>query len=232
MMSKRSWTYGIAMLLVAALWMAPLAQAEDTQGGNPLMDPSSDAVNQPAPEVFKAKFETTKGDVVIEVHRDWSPRGAQRFYNLVKNGFYDGCRFFRVISGFMAQVGINGDPEVMATWRSANIMDDKVTQSNQRGFVSFAKTGAPNSRSTQIFINFKDNSMLDRQGFSPFGKVVEGMEVVDNLYAGYGEGAPRGNGPSQMRIQSEGNAYLEKEFPKLDYIKTATIIEEGAAEGE
>lgn len=231
-MITRSWTYGIAMLLVAALSMTVAAQAEETKGENPLMNPDSDAVNQPAPEVFKAKFETTKGDVIIEVHRDWSPRGAQRFYNLVKNGFYDGCRFFRVISGFMAQVGISGDPQVMAKWRNANIMDDKVTQSNTRGYVSFAKTGAPNSRSTQIFINYRDNSMLDPQGFSPFGKVIEGMEIVDNLYAGYGEGAPRGNGPSQMRIQNEGNAYLEEEFPKLDYIKTATIIEESAGEDE
>ncbi len=231
-MITRSWTYGIAMLLVAALSMTVAAQAEETKGENPLMNPDSDAVNQPSPEVFKAKFETTKGDVIIEVHRDWSPRGAQRFYNLVKNGFYDGCRFFRVISGFMAQVGISGEPQVMAKWRNANIMDDKVTQSNTRGYVSFAKTGAPNSRSTQIFINYRDNSALDPQGFSPFGKVIEGMEVVDNLYAGYGEGAPRGNGPSQMRIQNEGNAYLEEEFPKLDYIKTATIIEESAGEDE
>ncbi len=231
-MITRSWTYGIAMLLVAALSMTVAAQAEETKGENPLMNPDSDAVNQPAPEVFKAKFETTKGDVIIEVHRDWSPRGAQRFYNLVKNGFYDGCRFFRVISGFMAQVGISGDPQVMAKWRNANIMDDKVTQSNTRGYVSFAKTGAPNSRSTQFFINYRDNSMLDAQGFSPFGKVIEGMEVVDSLYAGYGEGAPRGNGPSQMRIQNEGNAYLEEEFPKLDYVKTATIIEESAGGDE
>ena len=231
-MITRSWTYGIAMLLVAALSMTVATQAEETKGENPLMNPDSDAVNQPSPEVFKAKFETTKGDVIIEVQRDWSPRGAQRFYNLVKNGFYDGCRFFRVISGFMAQVGISGDPQVMAKWRNANIMDDKVSQSNTRGYVSFAKTGAPNSRSTQIFINYRDNSALDPQGFSPFGKVIEGMEVVDEFYAGYGEGAPSGNGPSQMRIQNEGNAYLEEEFPKLDYIKTATIIEEVAVEGE
>jgi peptidyl-prolyl cis-trans isomerase A (cyclophilin A) len=225
-MIRGSWAHGLGMVGVALL-TAFAAQAQDAESANPLMDPTGDAVNQAAPDLFQAKFETSKGDIIIEVQRDWSPRGAQRFYNLVNNGFYDGCRFFRVISGFMAQIGINGDPAVMAKWRTANIMDDKVTQSNTRGFVSFAKTGAPNSRSTQIFINYKDNSMLDPQGFSPFGRVIEGMEIVDNLYAGYGEGGPRGQGPSQQRIQSEGNAYLEEEFPNLDYVKKATILTTG-----
>lgn len=181
--------------------------------------------NEQAPEKYQAKFETSQGDFVIEVTRSWSPNGADRFYNLVKSGFYDEARFFRVLDGFMAQFGINGDPAVQAKWRDANIPDDPVVESNQRGYVTFAKTGLPNSRSTQVFINFADNRNLDEMGFSPFGKVVEGMDVVDKLYSGYGEGAPQGFGPDQGRIQEEGNAYLKRDFPKLDYIKKATIVE-------
>ena len=176
-----------------------------------------------APETYKVKMTTTKGDIVIEVNRVWSPNGADRFYNLVKNGFYDDVRFFRVLSGFMAQFGIHGDPEIQKFWREASIPDDKVTKSNTRGMITYAKTGAPNSRSTQLFINYGDNSNLDSQGFSPFGLVVSGMDVVDRLYADYGEGAPRGRGPDQMQLQTQGNAYLAKSFPKLDYIKTARI---------
>jgi peptidyl-prolyl cis-trans isomerase A (cyclophilin A) len=175
-----------------------------------------------APETYKARLDTSKGLIVIEVHRDWAPLGADRFYNLVKNGFYDDIRFFRVLDNFMAQFGINGDPAVMAAWRGANIKDDAVKQSNKRGFITFA-TGGPNTRTTQVFINFKDNVGLDGQGFSPFGEVVSGMDVVDKLYSGYGEGAPQGRGPDQSRTQMEGNAYLTKEFPKLDFIKKATI---------
>lgn len=193
-----------------------------------LLDPS--LADETAPDTFRAEFETTKGDFVIEVHRDWAPRGADRFYNLVKIGFYDGIRFFRVLKSprpFMAQFGISGDPEVSARWQDANIEDDPVKQSNQRGYVTYAKTRAPDSRSTQVFINYSDNSFLDDQGFAPFGKVVEGMDVVDALYGGYGEGAPRGSGPDQGRIQAEGTEYLEESFPKLDYIKNARIVEEG-----
>ena len=175
-----------------------------------------------APAVYKAKFDTSKGAFVVEVHRDWAPNGADRFYNLVKNGFYDNARFFRVIDGFMVQFGINGDPGIASVWRDANIKDDPVKQSNRRGTITFATAG-PNTRTTQVFINFGDNAPLDGQGFSPFGKVVSGMEVVDSLYKGYGEGAPHGNGPDQGRIQQQGNAYLEKDFPELDFIKTATI---------
>jgi peptidyl-prolyl cis-trans isomerase A (cyclophilin A) len=185
-----------------------------------LGDPA--ALNEKAPAVYNAKFDTSKGSFVIEVHRDWAPNGADRFYNLVKNGFYDDVRFFRVIDGFMVQFGINGDPNVSAVWREATIPDDKVTQGNQRGMVSFATAG-PNTRTTQVFINFGDNGALDGQGFSPFGKVVSGMEVVDSLYNGYGEGAPGGLGPDQGRVQMEGNAYLTQYFPKLDYVKKATI---------
>jgi peptidyl-prolyl cis-trans isomerase A (cyclophilin A) len=180
------------------------------------------ALTEKAPAASTAKFETTKGAFVIEVRREWAPNGADRFYNLVKNGFYDNVRFFRVLDGFMAQFGINGDPAVMEKWRQARITDDPVVQSNKRGFITFATAG-PNTRTTQVFINFGDNAGLDRQGFAPFGQVTSGMDVVDALFKGYGEGAPRGAGPSQARLQEEGNAYLEKEFPKLDHIKKATV---------
>ncbi len=175
-----------------------------------------------APATYKVDFDTSKGKFVVQVHRDWAPRGADRFYNLVKNGFYDNTRFFRNIEGFMVQFGIHGDPAVSNVWRGAQIQDDPVKQSNKRGYITFA-TGGPNTRTTQVFINFGDNAALDKQGFSPFGEVVSGMDIVDKLYNGYGEGAPRGRGPDQGRTQWEGNAYLTKDFPRLDYTKTATI---------
>lgn len=176
-----------------------------------------------APDTYKVNFETTAGSFVVEVTRDWAPHGADRFYNLVKNGFYDNARFFRVISGFMVQFGISGDPAISSVWRGAQILPDKVKQQNRRGYVTFAMAGSPDTRTTQVFINFADNTNLDSQGFAPFGRVTSGMNVVDKLFSGYGEGAPSGRGPNQGRIQAEGNAYLEKEFPKLDYIKSATI---------
>lgn len=179
------------------------------------------------PETYRVLFQTSKGDFTIEVTRAWAPRGADRFYELVRSGFYDEARFFRVIRSprpFMAQFGISGDPAVSAKWEEAVIEDDPVRASNTRGTISFATAG-PNTRTTQVFINYADNSRLDASGFSPFGKVVAGMEVVDQLYADYGEGAPQGLGPDQERIQKEGNAYLIREFPKLDYIKTARIVE-------
>jgi peptidyl-prolyl cis-trans isomerase A (cyclophilin A) len=180
------------------------------------------ALTEQAPAAYKAKFDTSKGAFTIEVHRDWAPIGADRFYNLVKNGFFDDCRFFRVLDGFMAQIGINGAPAIQAAWRDARIQDDPVKQSNKRGYVSFATAGK-NTRTTQFFINFGDNASLDKSGFSPFGQVSAGMDIVDKLYSGYGEGAPSGRGPSQGSIQSEGNEYLAKGFPKLDYVKKATI---------
>jgi peptidyl-prolyl cis-trans isomerase A (cyclophilin A) len=179
-------------------------------------------LTEQAPARYTVNLDTSKGLVVIDVHRDWAPLGADRFYNLVKNGYFDDTRFYRVLGDFMAQVGIHGTPAIDARWMNATIKDDPVKQSNKRGFVSFA-TGGANTRTTQFFINFKDNSNLDRMGFAPFGEVVKGMDVVDKLYSGYGEGAPSGRGPSQPRIHAEGNAYLNKDFPKLDYIKTATI---------
>jgi peptidyl-prolyl cis-trans isomerase A (cyclophilin A) len=209
-----------SIVFAAALALTVLAAPDLVRAGN-LSDPAS--LNEKAPAVYQAKFDTSKGSFVIEVHRDWAPNGADRFYNLVKNGFYNDARFFRVLEEFMAQFGINGNPDISAVWRDANIKDDPVKQSNTRGTVTFATAG-PNTRTTQVFINFGDNAGLDGQGFSPFGKVVSGMDVVDSLYSGYGEGAPNGQGPDQGRLQAYGNAYLQKSFPKLDYVKTATIV--------
>jgi len=204
----------LLIALMSALALAAPASAQD------LSNPA--ALREQAPLVYKAKFDTTKGAFVIEVHRDWAPNGADRFYNLVKNGFYDNVRFFRVISGFMVQFGIHGDPKVSAPWREAQLKDDPVKQSNKRGYITYAMAG-PNTRTSQVFINFGDNASLDSQGFSPFGRVVTGMEVVDKLNAEYGEGAPRGRGPDQSRMQTEGNAYLTKDFGRLDYVTKATI---------
>lgn len=177
-------------------------------------------LKEKAPESFKADFELGNGKhFVVEVTRAWSPNGADRFYNLVKNGFYDEARFFRVVPDFMVQFGINGDPAVSSAWRSASIPDDPLKESNKRGYITFAKTGAPNSRTTQLFINFKDNTFLDSQGFSPFGRVTSGMDVVDQIYSGDRER------PDQGQIQTNGNAYLSKTFPKLDYIKKASITQ-------
>jgi cyclophilin family peptidyl-prolyl cis-trans isomerase len=214
----RSLIYTVAGCLLASVVLA--GQAANLEKMSKLRNP--DALKEQAPATFNANFDTSKGLFVITVHRDWAPLGADRFYNLVKNGFYDDVRFFRVIDGFMAQFGIHGNPQVASAWRSAQIKDDPVKQSNKRGTVTFATSG-PNTRTTQLFINFGDNAALDKQGFSPFGEVTKGMDVVDKIYNGYGEGAPRGKGPDQGRTQSEGNAYLTKDFPKLDYIKTATI---------
>ena len=180
------------------------------------------ALNEPAPATYKAKFDTSKGVFVIEVTRAWAPQGADRFYNLVKNGFFDNTRFFRVIPNFMVQFGISGDPVLNTKWRVARIPDDRPAQSNTRGMVTFATSG-PNARTTQVFINFKNNSRLDPLGFAPFGKVVSGMNIVDALNSEYGESAPDGRGPDQMRLQAEGNAYLAKDFPRMDFIKKATI---------
>jgi peptidyl-prolyl cis-trans isomerase A (cyclophilin A) len=183
-----------------------------------LSDPSK--LTETAPPVFRARFETSKGPFVIEVHREWAPIGADRFYNLVKNGFYDGTRFFRVRPGFMAQFGLNGNPDIQSAWQRAFLRDDPVTQKNVRGFVSFTTEGRPQSRFTQIFINYADNTdSLDAQGFAPFGQVVTGMDTVDMIFS-YG----RENEPDQRRILREGNEYLEKEFPKLDFVKKPTIV--------
>jgi peptidyl-prolyl cis-trans isomerase A (cyclophilin A) len=207
------------VLFGASLALGFMAMLAPVSAGD-LSNPAS--LNEKAPATYKVKFDTSKGAFVVEVHRDWAPNGADRFYNLVKNGFYNDARFFRVISDFMVQFGINGNPKISAVWRDANIKDDPAKASNKRGYITFATAG-PDTRTTQVFINFANNAGLDDQGFAPFGQVISGMDVVDSLYSGYGEGAPQGHGPNQGVVQSMGNAYLDKAFPKLDYIKTATI---------
>jgi len=190
------------------------------QALNPLFTPRR--LTETAPPGFRARFETSSGDFVIEVHRTWAPLGADRFYNLVKNGFYDDTRVYRVLEGFMAQFGMNGDPRVNMAWKNAILVDDPVTQTNARGRVAFAK-GGPNSRTTEVFVNLRDNAALDDRGFAPFGEVVEGMDVVDGLYDGYGDGPPRGEGPYQAQVQVQGNAYLDASFPELTRIVRATV---------
>jgi len=209
----------VSAIVAAAVVTGAAAVSAQTPAG--LKNPA--ALTETAPATYKVKFDTSVGAFVVEVQREWAPIGADRFYNLVKAGFFNDCRFFRVIQGFMVQFGIHGDPEVMAAWRGARIGIDPVKQSNKRGYITYAMGGTPDTRTTQVFINFADNASLDGMGFAPFGRVVSGMDIVDKIHSGYGEGAPRGQGPEQGRIQMEGNAYLTKSFPKLDYIKTATI---------
>lgn len=210
------------VLCSAAMCAEPKPDAKPDPAAAPsFADPSK--LTEKAPESFKAQFDTTKGKFTVEVTRSLSPNGADRFYNLVRSGYFKDIAFFRVMSGFMCQFGIHGDPAVSAKWRSASIPDDPVKGSNTRGAITFA-TGGPNTRTTQFFINFGDNGNLDSMGFSPFGKVVEGMDVVDKINAEYGEGAPRGRGPDQGRVQRDGNEYLKKDFPNLDYIKSVTIL--------
>ena len=179
-----------------------------------LLNPAS--LNERGPESFKVRLATTKGDVVVQVTRSWAPRGADRFYNLVKNSFYDEARFFRVLPNFVVQFGLPADPAVGSAWSNAVFRDDPVKQSNKKGYLVFATAG-PNTRTTQLFINLNDNPDLDGQGFAPFGEVAEGMSVVESIHSGYGES------PDQGMITNLGNAYLKKTFPNLDYIKTATI---------
>ncbi len=174
-------------------------------------------VTEKAPDVFAVKFDTSKGPFIVEVHREWAPNGADRFYELTKAGFFEDVRFFRVIKGFIAQFGINGEPRVARKWRNMNIVDDPAKESNLRGTLTFATAG-PNTRTTQLFINLADNPRLNQSGFAPFGKVVDGMQIVDQLYAGYGED------PSQPMIESQGNQYLTEHYPKLDFVKSAQVL--------
>ncbi len=203
----------------------PTSQAAARNSYHPaLLDPSKAA--ETAPEEYTVRLRTTRGDVLIDVTRAWAPKGADRFYNLVKIGYYNEVAFFRVISGFMAQVGLHGDPAVNTVWRAARIEDDPVIESNRPGYVTYAMAG-PNTRTTQIFFNYADNHRLDRDGFAPFGKVRD-MKVLEGLFDGYGEGAPMGRGPSQTRIQDEGNRYLKRSFPDLDWILEATVVEDAS----
>lgn len=193
---------------------------------NALASPDPAVLATAAPDTFRAEFRTSTGSFVIEAYREWAPLGVDRFYHLVQMGFFNETRFFRVLEGFMAQFGINGDPEVNRSWARLAIADDSVRESNQRGTVSFAM-GGPDTRTTQLFINYVDNSSLDAMGFAPIGRVVTGMEIVDSLYGGYGEGPPGGFGPDQGRLMEEGTPYAIGQFPRLDVIHSARIVPPG-----
>lgn len=208
----------LATLTLAAAQIGTLTTTSRAATPEALKDPA--ALKEKAPDTFKVRFITSQGEFLVDVTRSWSPNGADRFYNLVKNGFFDEVRFFRVVPGFVVQFGIHGDPAIATKWLEAKISDDPVVESNKRGFLTYAKSSLPNSRSTQFFINLGDNAGLDGQGFSPFGKVTEGMEVVDKLYGGYGEQLTR----LQGEIATKGNEYLNKDWPKLDHIKKAMLV--------
>ncbi len=200
---------------------ATSAQETNAPASSAFADPSK--LTEKAPDTFKAVFDTTKGKFTVEVTRSLAPNGADRFYNLVRSGYFTDIAFFRVVPGFMCQFGIHGNPAVAANWQQATIPDDPVKGSNARGTITFATAG-PNTRTTQLFINFGNNTLLDGQGFAPFGKVVNGMDVVDKINSEYGDGPPGGSGPDQRFIQAQGNAYLKANFPHLDYIKSAAIV--------
>jgi peptidyl-prolyl cis-trans isomerase A (cyclophilin A) len=203
----------VVAAMVAILGLAAAAQTPTER----LKDPSQ--LTETAPDRFRARFDTSQGAFVIAVEREWAPLAADRFYNLVKNGFYNETRFFRVLDGFMAQFGLHADPAVQSAWRTANLRDEPVKKSNLRGTVSFTRESVPHSRYTMVFISSRDNSYLDADGFAAFGDVVSGMDVVDSLYSGYG----RQNVPDQRRILREGNAFLNAEYPRLDFVKSAMI---------
>jgi peptidyl-prolyl cis-trans isomerase A (cyclophilin A) len=205
-------TFGCAVVALA------LATGVTSAGKEALMDPAK--LTEQSPETYRVRFDTSEGAFTVEVDRASAPVGSDRFYNLVKNGFYDDMRAFRVVPNFVVQFGMNGDPAVQAKWQNAKIQDDPVKGSNTKGTITFATAG-PNSRTSQVFINLRDNAALDSKGFSPFGKVVEGMDVVEKLYSGYGD-APKG--PNQGQIAAQGNAYLDKDFPQLSKITKATIV--------
>lgn len=222
-----------AIPLAVVLALLPLtACTGSSEGGeeeapvqrSPLLRP--DDFDETAPDEYRVTLETSEGDVVIQVHRDWAPLGADRFYNLAKAGFYDDSRIYRVVPGFMAQFGLNADPYVNQAWKNEYIVDDPVVESNTRGRVAFAKGGV-HTRTTEVFISYKDNSSLDDEGFAPFGEVVDGMDVVDSFYAEYGDGPPRGDGPYQAMAQARGNEYLDAEFPELTRIVDVTVTPGG-----
>jgi len=222
--TSRFSSIGTAVTLALVAACSSEAKNEPPTNDSPLLHPTAEMLSERAPDTVRVRFETSKGPFVVEAYRDWAPNGVDRFYQLARAGFYDGDRFFRVLTGFMAQFGLNGDPKVTSVWHERSIPDDPVKHSNARGTITFAARGAPNSRTTQLFINYRDNANLDGMGFSPFGVVTEGMAAVDSLYAAYGEGAPDGPGPDQERASAQGNAYFQRDFPKLDYITKATVL--------
>jgi peptidyl-prolyl cis-trans isomerase A (cyclophilin A) len=203
-------------LVLVALCAAVVAGGAAAAAPPQLLHPAS--LHAKAPAVYKATFKTTRGTFVVTVHRAWAPRGADRFYNLVRAHFFDGVVFFRVVKHFVVQFGISGDPAVSRAWQTANIQDDPVKTSNTAGTFTFADAG-PNTRTTQVFVNLGNNAALDTQGFSPFGRVTSGMSVVTHLYGGYGDQPTN----DQPQITSQGNAFLRKQFPKLDHIVTARL---------
>jgi peptidyl-prolyl cis-trans isomerase A (cyclophilin A) len=214
MMTRSGWAVAWASLALIGCSSSPEAGRKEA---------AAPKKAEKAPEVYQANLDTSKGPVVIEVHREWAPAGADHFYNLVKTGFYDNARFFRVVRGFVVQFGIAANPDTQRLWENATLPDDPVEQHNTRGMVTYAMRG-PNTRSTQVFVNLRDNRQsLDGKGFAPFGKVTQGMDVVDSFYNSYGDMPPQGQGPDPSQIQLRGNEYLESRFPRLDYIKKATI---------
>ncbi|NKB90336.1 MAG: peptidylprolyl isomerase [Acidobacteria bacterium] len=190
-----------------------------------MLDPTHPDANRQGPDSYRVAFDTTKGRFVVEVHRDWAPLGADRFYNLVSTGYYNGNKFFRVVDGFVVQFGMNGDPAINEAWDMASIADDPQGEMNTRGRLTFAH-GGPNTRTTQLFINLGDNLNLDNMGFPPFGEIIEGMDVVQSLYSEYGDGPPYGTGPDQTFIGEEGDAYFDRQYPLLDHVETAAVIAE------
>lgn len=222
-------TTGRSIALAACLALPVLApgcggdgsDAEPQVARSPLLRP--DRFQETAPTTFQVRLETSAGDVLIELHRDWAPLGVDRFFNLVRAGYYDDSRIHRVVPGFMAQFGIHADPYVTQAWKSEYLVDDPVTQSNTRGRVAFAKGGV-HTRTTSVFISYRDNSSLDEDGFAPIGEVIEGMEVADAFYAEYGDGPPRGDGPYQAMAEARGNEYLDSDFPELTRIVRATVL--------
>ena len=213
---RRSW-----WLAVSAAVSLALGGCSSSDESKKVEVPKAAAKVEKTPDIFHAVFDTSKGQVVVEVHRDWAPVGVDHFFNLIQTGFYDGVRFFRVIHSYV-QFGINGNSKTNALWSTAYLPDDPVKQSNVKGTLTFAHLGA-NNRTTQLFFNMKNNKDLDKQGFAPIGKVITGMDVVESLYSAYGDMAPRGQGPDPSKIEVQGNAYLDAKFPRLDYIKKATI---------
>lgn len=223
-MPRRPVRSSIALLAFAALLASCGGEPERAPAArDPLLRPQQ--FTETAPPRYLVRLETSAGDVLIEVHRDWAPIGADRFYNLVTGGFFDDTRVYRVVDGFMAQFGLNGDPHVNQAWKTQYLVDDPVVETNARGRIAFAKGGV-HTRTTEVFISYRDNAALDAQGFATFGEVVEGMDVVDAFYAEYGDGPPRGDGPYQAMVEARGNAYLDAEFPELTRIVRATIESE------